>query len=505
MYLDVVYRLHLSAVGGSIPLVTKAPLVLLPGTMQPRDDPPVCTDRLECWLFIDGYYALWMLCFCSLIVIVPAAAVAAMRPARRSLTTAPAGSPVPPLRPRHRARIRSALLFLVSAVAAFAALLALRASRDTGLVGASLTALHYVALEAGAEEVTVLSVRGATAAAAAPPAGGRVSEVDAFYARVGDGRDLIMGVMDPLPALLSAFDPVTRWLASLRATGSAAHVALFTQHLPSDPQLLAALAPYNVTVVTFSRGRSPLLERMLPPPLRPVTAATSSLRFVLYDRFLADFGARYNRVMTSDVTDVVFQRCPFTALPRATAPPGDAAPALIAPTEVHALLLPDVSAIWLIKCVGYAAYARLSGSPIACSGTTLGASAAMAAYVRAQAELARGSRWCAEETGVDQGAHQHVVYGGILPGVAVATPGFLAGPVATLAGASDLHFDADGLLLNGAGQPYHVVHQVNRCVPGMLRPNQNFSCAALTDPAWLGQKRWRAAQEGGQALAVLRP
>jgi hypothetical protein len=186
----------------------------------------------------------------------------------------------------------------------------------------------------------------------------------------------------------------------------------------------------------------------------------SSLRFTLADMFLDRLGAHFTFVMTSDLSDVVFTADPFKAIPNALGKT-ERDRFLAAALEATTIDREGINGYWIRTCFGEQVAKHFEGLPISCSGTTLGDITSMRQYVSAMDKEMRSSAFCSAQ-GTDQGVHNVVLRQGVLKKLIEWMP-LDSGPVLTLDRVAVLRFDANGRPVNINGEPYAVIHQVNRC------------------------------------------
>lgn len=173
-----------------------------------------------------------------------------------------------------------------------------------------------------------------------------------------------------------------------------------------------------------------------------------SLRYHHYYRAILMLDPRPEVVMVTDLRDVVFQRDPFAD-----------------PVGELELYLEDVrigddyfNTRWLRQLYGGRALEGLLGQMVSCSGTVLGTSNGVLAYLTEMTvELSRFRRAMGAH---DQAAHNRLLHDGLLPAARVIPNG--TGRVLTLGARSAFRFDEHGMLLNDDGTVPAVLHQWDR-------------------------------------------
>lgn len=147
------------------------------------------------------------------------------------------------------------------------------------------------------------------------------------------------------------------------------------------------------------------------PAARARIIASSSLpsvsRYLRYYRYLARNVDRYRNVMVTDVRDVYFQLDPF---------------AFDVGDRLHCFLEHEGTTLggqrhnrdWLQRAYGMDVARALADEWASCSGTTIGSARAMLGYLRAMVEQLVA---LPQFDGIDQPAHNYLIYTGRLPNV----------------------------------------------------------------------------------------
>ena len=186
----------------------------------------------------------------------------------------------------------------------------------------------------------------------------------------------------------------------------------------------------------------------------------NALRYFIYEQYLQGLEALPERILLADVRDVVFQRNPFEI---------DLGGGLCCFLESDEMTLATCLANsgWIACAYGKEVLGRIGGQKISCSGTTIGTGPAIRAYLAA---MTAGLRAIDERTpnimhvisGIDQCVHNYLLYSDALPGTRLYSNEF--GPILTLnyVAPESIRLDENHLVVNQAGEPYHVVHQYDR-------------------------------------------
>lgn len=131
-------------------------------------------------------------------------------------------------------------------------------------------------------------------------------------------------------------------------------------------------------------------------------------RFVRYYELLKESSVRYDRILLTDVSDVLFQAHPFAGAPED--------PLLFFMEDSRATIgrCPSNS-LWVRQIFGERALAELANEPISCAGTTMGTHDAILKYVHALIGHANPEKMMhlTQWRGHDQGIHNFLLHHGI--------------------------------------------------------------------------------------------
>lgn len=175
-------------------------------------------------------------------------------------------------------------------------------------------------------------------------------------------------------------------------------------------------------------------------------------RYFLYRDYLRDHPP-FERILLSDVRDVVFQRHPFSF----DWPDGLNVIMEDASTTIGAC---EYMTRWVSGHLGEDAWKALRDRPVSCSGTTIGDHAAMTRYLDTLTDrllpFTPGDRMA----GYDQGLHNFLLHNGLLD---LVTRHDNSGPVLTLAAKPGTpEPNEKGEIPTDAGEIAHMVHQYDR-------------------------------------------
>ncbi|MGE4420770.1 MAG: hypothetical protein AB7D39_00570 [Pseudodesulfovibrio sp.] len=247
------------------------------------------------------------------------------------------------------------------------------------------------------------------------------------------GGNLILGL-----AAGYHYGDVRPFLASLNRAAYAGDLVFFVSETTRDLERMRA---HGAELLPMDRA----------PGLKDVPC--NALRYFLYLEYLRTCGKTYDRILISDVRDVIFQRNPF-AFPW----PEGVGCALEDPSATVGSC--PFNARWVREHLGETDLAAIADRPVSCSGTTVADHASMLAYLEKMTGLLLPPSTGECMAGYDQGVHNHLVHTGGLDGLTLFDN---AGPILTLAQTrGEPALDARGEVLNRAGRVAHMVHQYDR-------------------------------------------
>lgn len=177
-------------------------------------------------------------------------------------------------------------------------------------------------------------------------------------------------------------------------------------------------------------------------------------RFFFYREYLSS--NQYDRVLLSDIRDVVFQDDPFTQLPTSGI-------AVSIESRKYTIKTNYWNALWIRLGYGRSALDRIGDNPVSCAGITYGDVDSIKRYLNLMTvELLKMPLRAFIQLG-DQGIHNYLVWTGKLGSFDKLET--LSSPVATLNSFNndELKFREDGFLLNSDDSLVSIVHQYDRC------------------------------------------
>lgn len=271
-----------------------------------------------------------------------------------------------------------------------------------------------------------------------------------------------------------SFEQLYPFIRSLKDTGFDGEIALFVGNTSiSTANRLrnegVRLMPFFYPFGGMNKMRNPL--HRLWPFARPLIAKLkstealarwsmpfqniSSLRYLLYHRFLRQNPGRYGFIFLTDLRDVCFQADPFVRAETGKLRFYVEEP----PLTIGAC--PNNSR-WIREYFGEDILNELAAKPIICSGTTLGDYDSIMLYLEAFIDTLRNAR-SLMRVGVDQGIHNYLANRVLTSRIAfcpnreseVLTMGLMP---------RDEVFarNAKGQLVDHTGEPYSVLHQFDR-------------------------------------------
>lgn len=201
-------------------------------------------------------------------------------------------------------------------------------------------------------------------------------------------------------------------------------------------------------------ARDPERRLALQLPLAVVACTPMEARFLRYRRFLADHP--HERVLLSDVRDVLFQSDPFAALPATGLAVSIECSSYTIATEPH-------NAAWVERAYGSQMIQRIGTHHVSCVGVTHGDREAISNYLaQMTSEILRLSPSRLGVGGADTAIHNVLIRTARLG--AVHELPTLASPIATLNGVDErqVHLTPEGKVMNRDGSQPSVLHQYDR-------------------------------------------
>jgi hypothetical protein len=252
------------------------------------------------------------------------------------------------------------------------------------------------------------------------------------------GRNLVMGL-----AINYRKADLAPFLRSLRGAGYSDDIVLWVSDL--DPETRELLEEHRVNYEYYWEMNFAPFHFML-------------VRNFSYYRYLCAMANRnqaYDRILLTDVADVVFQDDPFAA-----APDGDLV--VFLEDKVRTLDTCYVDGYWIRSAFGDRALDEVRGRRMSCAGTVLGTWTGIMRYLLV---MQSGAFECAVPArlleGIDQAIHNVMLYRDRLAGAVVVENGehvFTMGIVPQ----KHVVITSDGRIADRDGRTCPIVHQYNR-------------------------------------------
>lgn len=173
-------------------------------------------------------------------------------------------------------------------------------------------------------------------------------------------------------------------------------------------------------------------------------------RYYLYLLYLKSNHDKYNKILLSDVRDVIFQKDPFsfTLLDDN----------LIVALEAEKLIGNEVfNTSWILTKFGNYIFDLLRNNIISCAGTTIGSQNEIIKYLELMLRHMFSSGYFQR---LDQGIHNFLIYTGKLGKIYMSNN--VNGPIMTIGLEDNIQLNERGLILTRQGNVAHIVHQYDR-------------------------------------------
>ena len=189
-----------------------------------------------------------------------------------------------------------------------------------------------------------------------------------------------------------------------------------------------------------------------------------SLRFLYYDQFIRKNESLYEKVLITDVRDVVFQADPFECIQEQEVQFFLESNTLGIPGDVNKTWLD-----WIYKC---SSTSFLIGKKIACAGTTLGSAKLIPRYLEAmRKEIINAERF--PYGGNDQGMHNMILWRERSEFKKTTIENAQGAVFMAIGAPKDLYkIDDKGFLLDGTGRVVPLLHTYDR-FPEMVSTQRN--------------------------------
>jgi hypothetical protein len=232
------------------------------------------------------------------------------------------------------------------------------------------------------------------------------------------------------------------------------------------------IRPFVQTLRRYHGGPAGLLVTSLGPPelpsflrqydIEPIFFESAHwmafhiqvIRYIRYWEHLRTSKAQFDRVLLTDVSDVIFQRDPFEDLPSGE---------LLCFLEDKRMTIGTckINSFWMRQVFGEQAVIRFFNHRISCSGTTIGSLPAILRYLELLLHHANPQiLGRLQDRGHDQGIHNYMIHSGALPDAQLIENG---NHVFTLhhTPSEEIRIEPEAIL-TANGQKPAIVHQYDR-------------------------------------------
>lgn len=273
--------------------------------------------------------------------------------------------------------------------------------------------------------------------------------------------ELIMGL-----AVDMTLETLKPFFLSLEKTDYRGDVCLFVSGL--DGGTLNFLRARKVSLVPFQTAFTKPLWAKLVGVTRPFMARNQAdqleelvaiscihpqdARYWFYRNYLDKCGDNYDRILLTDIRDVLFQAAPFSFdMPNGLS-------VFLEDCSQTIGTCPSNSA-WMRQGLGDGILKELAKQPIICSGTIFGTNTALRNHADQLFKLCCRIK---QTSFFDQAAHNFILYKQPPPSLHFFRNDF--GPVLTMAHVKPEHlrFNDNGLLVDVHGRVYNMLHQYDR-------------------------------------------
>lgn len=178
-------------------------------------------------------------------------------------------------------------------------------------------------------------------------------------------------------------------------------------------------------------------------------------RYIRYEETLHGLDKQYDRILLTDVSDVVFQADPFSQIP-------DDELLCFLETPGRTIANCPMNSLWVQHIYGQAGLDKIKHNDISCSGTTIGSQRAILHYIDLLLDAAQPVLLARvmEFRGHDQGIHNYLLRTGELPNARLIPNGQHVYTVG-LVPPDEITLGPAGTILAPGGRLCPIVHQYN--------------------------------------------
>jgi hypothetical protein len=180
-------------------------------------------------------------------------------------------------------------------------------------------------------------------------------------------------------------------------------------------------------------------------------------RYIRYGELLRPASRPFERILLTDVSDVMFQANPFAGLP-------DGQLLCFQEESGHLIGGDETNSRWVEQIFGPEGLQLVKDKPISCSGTTIGSHLAILTYIDQMLSCANPAVLDEHRTyrGHDQGIHNYLLHTGALAGARLVPNGEFVLTMGTMTDESFRRVQR-GIILTANGRLCPIVHQYNYC------------------------------------------
>ncbi|XPV76686.1 MAG: hypothetical protein ACNI27_01860 [Desulfovibrio sp.] len=236
------------------------------------------------------------------------------------------------------------------------------------------------------------------------------------------------------------YGDVCPFLASLEECGYKGTTVLFTSPTTRD---LHKMKEHNATILPFE------------PEAKYRELSYNAQRYPLYLSFLKSTDHKWDKILITDVRDVIFQQSPFSFS-------WDTGLNITLEDESKTIGTCPFNSHWVRQHMGKDIFQQVKDFQISCSGTTVGDHESVVAYLEMMTDALLPFNPPSGTDGMggyDQGIHNVLIHTEQLE----CTRHDNSGPILTLAYKQQLPDEnSEGKILNDNGAPAVLVHQYDR-------------------------------------------
>ena len=207
---------------------------------------------------------------------------------------------------------------------------------------------------------------------------------------------------------------------------------------------------YFTDYYPFLSDYNEVLSELGLPAKYDLPLSLCTMRFVMYYLYLSRLDGKYNRVMLTDVRDVIFQKDPFAFNDNNQL-------SVFLEDDKHRIADCPHNSKWIKQSFEEGVSEQIKNKNISCNGIIIGPTGSLLDYLKKMMDLI----FRVGPPGiVGQGFHNYLIHTGKLPGANIFSNE--SGPVLTLGLMSGYCQNEAGELLNQAGLVPNIIHQYDR-------------------------------------------